>query len=189
MTLVAALVQIINGLWLLEEWLQCGAALRFLIEGVYVVLLGMEGCQVAGDWHESILLGKVAELGELLSLDGSSVLLLEDVELLLLRCLVLAYDRQRTSASVELRTHAMAVPAFDVTNLPNDSTSCWSAGLLLLVHSEALLLELVEVLEFSLPLADHQELLSLRLDCEWVLSILLEVDILVFCEAEGWQHP
>ena len=189
MTLVPALVQIINGLWLLEEWLQYGAALRFLIEGIYVVLLGMEGCQVAGDWYESILLRKVAELGELLSLDGGSVLLLENIELLLLRCLVLAYECQRASASIELRAHAMAVPAFDVTNLANDSTSSWSAGLLLLIHSEALLLKLIEVLEFSLPLADHQELLSLRLDCEWVLSILLEVNILVFGEAKSWQHP
>lgn len=85
--------------------------------------------------------------------------------------------------------HALAVVvASDRLDFTDYASSCRSAGFVFLEDSEAFLFELVEVFELTLALTDDEELLSFILDREWVLAVLLQVNVPVFRETQGWEH-
>ena len=92
----------------------------------------------------------------------------------------------------------MTVSAFDVSDFSNNTPTRWFACFFFLENTETFLFTLIEIFEFSLTLADDKELLSIALaptssgiiislDDEWVLPILLQVHILIFCQTEGWK--
>ena len=79
---------------------------------------------------------------------------------------------------------AMAMSALNVFDFSNDSASCRLARLLLFVHPQALLFQLMKVFEFPLSFPNNKKFLSVALNCKGVLSVLLKIDILVLGEAE-----
>lgn len=121
----------------------------------------------------------------MLPLDRSRIFTLEYIQFLLLLSVFLARDRQWTALTVKLRAETVVVSALDAFDFPDDTAPRRLAQLILLVHPEALLFELMEVFEFSLPFPDNQELLGIRLNREGVLPILLQVLVLVLRETQS----
>jgi hypothetical protein len=77
--------------------------------------------------------------------------------------------------------------ALDISNFSDNAPSRWSTHLFFFIDSKSLLFQLVEILELPLSLTDNKELLSIyrlffvaaALNGEWILPVLLEIDVLV----------
>ena len=56
------------------------------------------------------------------------------------------------------------------------------------MDSLALLLQLVEVSEISLPLPEHQKFFSLILNFVWIFLIDGEIHFFILSQTKSWQH-